>query len=83
MPLAFLVLHTLRAFERITRGLPNVGRFLGCGNRALFAVAPFGRCVHWALLSSSSTRLLAGMSFGRSSYSDAVPERFAHAFRLQ
>ena len=64
MPLAFLVLHALRAFERITRGLPNVRRFLGCGNRALFAVAPFGRCAHWALLSSSSTRLSAGMSFG-------------------
>ena len=62
MPLAFLVLHALRAFERITRGLPNVRRFLGCGNRALFAVALSGQHAHREL------RVLLDAPFGRHAF---------------
>ena len=58
MPLAFLVLHALCAFERIARGPPNVRRFLGCGNRALFAVALSGLHAHREL------RVLLDASFG-------------------
>ena len=78
MPLAFLVLHALRAFEHVTRGLSNVGRFLGCGKRALFAVAPSGQHAHResrALFDASLSRYAfeAFASFGR----------FARALRLQ
>ena len=62
VPLAFLALHTLRAFERITRGLPNVRRFLECGNRTLFAVALSEQHVHREL------RVQLDAPFGRHAF---------------